>query len=404
MTVPATHALETSLPKGNLAARAARVAAIAAQYAEDVDRQGRFPRETVDALKAERLLGIQIPAELGGENAGFAAIAEICTTLGQACASSAMIFAMHHIKCSSLVEHAQDNAWQRSFMARVADEQLLLGSATTEGGIGGNLRNSICAIEIDGDICRLEKDATVISYGSEADAILITSRAHKDAAPSDQVMTVFLKGQYSLDKTVDWDTLGMRGTRSDGFLFKGEAPAVQILPKPFADIAAQSMLAASHILWSGVWYGIAVDAVARAQSFVRAAARKSQSTAQMGQIPPGALHLAQAANLLQLVRSNVVTALRAYEEAKNDGDKLSSFGFSVAMNNVKIASSETIIDIINQAMLICGIMGYKNGTPYSLGRHLRDAHSARLMISNDRILANTSTMLLVHKLDTHLLG
>ncbi|MUZ65255.1 acyl-CoA dehydrogenase family protein [Agrobacterium vitis] len=399
MTAPATHALNVRTPAGNLSERAARVAAIAAKYAEDVDREGRFPRETVDALKAEQLLGIQIPAGLGGENAGFAAIAEICTTLGQACASSAMIFAMHHIKCSSLVEHAQDNAWQRSFMARVADEQLLLGSATTEGGIGGNLRNSICAIEIDGDTCRLEKDATVISYGSEADAILITSRAHKDAAPSDQVMTVFLKGQYSLDKTVDWDTLGMRGTRSDGFLFKGEAPAVQILPKPFADIAAQSMLAASHILWSGVWYGIAVDAVARAQSFVRAAARKSQ-----GQMPPGALHLAQAANLLQLVRSNVVAALKAYEEAKYDGDKLSSFGFSVTMNNVKIASSETIIDIINQAMLICGIMGYKNGTPYSLGRHLRDAHSARLMISNDRILGNTSNMLLVHKLDTRLLG
>jgi acyl-CoA dehydrogenase len=49
-------------------------------------------------------------------------------------------------------------------------------------------------------------------------------------------------------------------------------------------------------------------------------------------------------------------------------------------------------------------MGYKNGTPYSLGRHLRDAHSAQLMISNDRILGNTSTMLLVQKPDTSLLG
>ena len=406
MTLTATQTRETTQPTENrrvgpedFAARAARVAAIAAQHADDVDRAGRFPREAVDALKVERLLGMQIPVEFGGEGAGFAAIAEICTTLGQACASSAMIFAMHHIKCSSLVEHAEGNAWQRDFMARVASEQLLLGSATTEGGIGGNLRNSICAIEVDGDICRLEKDATVISYGSQADAILITSRAHKDAAPSDQVMTVFLKGQYSLEKTVDWDTLGMRGTRSDGFLFKGQAPTTQILPKPFAEIAAQSMLAASHILWSGVWYGIAVDAVARAQSFVRAAARKSQ-----GQMPPGALRLAETANQLQLVRSNVVAALKAYEDAKHDGDKLSSFGFSVTMNNVKLASSETIIDIINQAMLICGIMGYKNGTPYSLGRHLRDAHSARLMISNDRILGNTSTMLLVHKLDTRLLG
>ncbi|MGV8937224.1 MAG: acyl-CoA dehydrogenase family protein [Allorhizobium sp.] len=383
----------------SLNARAQRVAAIASSYADQVDTQGRFPREAINAMKAEQLLAIQIPRELGGEDASISQIADVCTILGQACASSAMIFAMHQIKASSLVSHGNTAGWHRSFMQRVAAEQLLLGSATTEAGIGGNMRNSICAIEIDGDTCRLEKDASVISYGSEADAIMVTSRGHKDAAPSDQVMTVFVKGQYSLERTHIWDTMGMRGTCSDGFLFKAEAPAVQILPHPFAEIAAQSMLATSHLLWSGVWYGIAVDAFSRAQKFVRAAARKSPGTP-----PPGALHLAAISNQLQMVKSNVVAGLKTYEDAKNDPDRLSSMGFAVTMNNVKIASSEMILPIINQAMLICGILGYKNGTPFSLGRHLRDAHSAQLMISNDRILANTSNMLLIHKQDTNLLG
>ncbi|CCM77709.1 acyl-CoA dehydrogenase family protein [Rhizobium mesoamericanum] len=383
----------------DLAARVARVSAIAAKHADSVDFDGRFPYEAVEALRAERLLGIQIPRHFGGEGATIAQIAELCSMLGQACSAAAMVFAMHHIKLCSLVEHGAESEWHRAFMQRVALEQLLIGSATTEGGIGGNLRNSICAIEVDGDTCRLEKDATVISYGSYADAIMITSRAHANAASSDQVLTVFLKEQYTLEKTHAWNTLGMRGTCSDGFLFKGEALATQILPKPFAEIAAQSMLASSHLLWSGVWYGIAVDAVGRAQAFVRAAARKSPGTP-----PPGALRLAEVSNLLQLVRSNVVAGLKAYEDARDDADKLSSMGFAVTMNNVKIASSETILEIVNHAMLICGIMGYKNGTPFSVGRHLRDAHSAQLMISNDRILGNTSSMLLVHKQDTSLLG
>ncbi|WP_296020287.1 acyl-CoA dehydrogenase family protein [uncultured Agrobacterium sp.] len=381
-----------------LSARAARVAAIAAKHADVVDTEGRFPKEAVDALRQEKLLGIQVPVHMGGEGATMLELADICSILGQACSATAMIYAMHHIKASSLVEHGEDSQWHSVFMRRLANEQLLLASATTEGGIGGNLRNSICAIEVDGDICRLEKDATVISYGSEADAILITSRAHKDAAPSDQVMTVFLKHQYSLERTHVWDTLGMRGTRSDGFLFKGEAPAEQIFPKPFAEIAAQSMLATSHLLWSGVWYGIASDAVARAQSFVRAAARKSPGSA-----PPGALRLAEVSNKLQIVKSNVIAGIKAYDETRADPDKLMSMGFAIAMNNVKICSSETILEIIDHAMLICGIMGYKNGTPYSLGRHLRDAHSARLMISNDRILSNSANLLLVQKQDTSLL-
>lgn len=383
----------------SLVERARRVAAVAAKHADDVDIKGRFPREAVDAMKAERLLGIQIPAAFGGESASTAEIAEVCSILGQACAAAAMTFSMHQIKASSLVSHGNDASWHQDFMKRIAAEQLLLGSATTEGGIGGNLRNSICAIEVDGDTCRLEKDATVISYGEQADAIMVTSRAHADAAASDQVMTVFLKGQYTLDKTHDWDTLGMRGTCSDGFLFKGEAPAEQILPKPFAEIAAQSMLANSHILWSAVWYGIAADAVNRAQAYVRGAARK-----QPGTVPPGALRLAEVSSLLQLVKSNVQAALEQFEAAQADEEKLSSMAFAVAMNNVKIASSQTILTIINHCMLICGILGYKNGTPFSLGRHLRDAHSAQLMISNDRILGNTSTMLLVHKQDTSLLG
>ncbi|NTJ43230.1 acyl-CoA/acyl-ACP dehydrogenase [Agrobacterium larrymoorei] len=382
-----------------LAVRAKRVAAIAAKFADDVDAAGRFPKEAVDALKSERLLGIQVPRHLGGEGASLLEIADICCTLGQACSATAMIFAMHHIKASSLVEHGEESAWHAGFMRRVASEQLLLGSATTEGGIGGNLRNSICAIEVDGDQCRLEKDATVISYGSEADAILITSRARADAAPADQVMTVFLKSQYTLEKTHVWNTLGMRGTCSDGFLFKGQAPAEQIFQKPFAEIAAQSMLATSHLLWSGVWYGIAADAVARAQSFIRAAARKSPGVA-----PPGALRLAEVSNKLQIVKSNVIAGIKAYEDTKTDPDKLMSMAFAIAMNNVKICSSETILEIINHAMLICGIMGYKNGTPYSLGRHLRDAHSAQLMISNDRILSNSANLLLVQKQDTSLLG
>ncbi|MQB45757.1 acyl-CoA dehydrogenase family protein [Rhizobium sp. ICMP 5592] len=382
-----------------MAVRAARVAAIAGKHADAVDVEGRFPREAVEAMRAEKLLSIQIPADLGGEGASITEIAELCSILGQACAASAMVFAMHQIKLSSLVEHGAGSDWHRDFMRRIAREQLLLASATTEGGIGGNLRNSICAIKVEGDSCFLEKDATVISYGAHADAILITSRSHAEAASSDQVLTVFLRDQYRLERTVEWNTLGMRGTCSDGFLFKGEAPAEQILPKPFAEIAAQSMLASSHLLWSGVWYGIAADAVARAQAFVRAAARKSPGTP-----PPGALRLAEVSGLLQMVKSNVVAGLKTYEEAKADADRLSSMAFAVAMNNVKIASSEMILPIINHTMLICGIMGYKNGTPYSLGRHLRDAHSAQLMISNDRILGNTSTMLLVHKQDTSLLG
>ncbi len=383
----------------SLADRGATAAAVASQYCEKVDREGRFPHETLQALKDARLLSAMIPREFGGEDASLDEIADICAVLGHQCASSAMMFAMHQIKLSSLIAHGHASPWHQSFMRRICDEQLLLASATTEGGIGGDLRNSICAVELDGDMFRLEKDATVISYGTYADAILVTARRTPDAPSSDQVLVAVLKDQYRLERTTTWDTLGMRGTCSEGFKLSAHAPAAQILPKPFADIAAQSMLATSHLLWSSLWYGIANSAVQRAQNFVRAEAKRKPAV-----MPPGALRVAEASSMLQLMKSNTVDGLRRFDRAKANGDELGSMGFAIAMNNVKLGASRLAIEIINHAMLVCGIMGYKNDTPFSLGRHFRDAMSAQLMISNDRIFGNTSNLLLAHRLDSHLLS
>jgi acyl-CoA dehydrogenase len=51
-----------------------------------------------------------------------------------------------------------------------------------------------------------------------------------------------------------------------------------------------------------------------------------------------------------------------------------------------------LIDVVQRAMLICGIQGYRNDSKLSLGRHLRDATGAALMVNNDRILGQNATM------------
>jgi acyl-CoA dehydrogenase len=399
MTIRSVQALaeeQDAVP--SLAARAREVGrTVAALHADAVDRDARFPHEAVAAMKAARMLGSQVPLELGGEGASLAEVAQACQILGQSCAAAGMVFAMHHIKLASLVNHGRDSAWHRRFMARVAKEQLLIASSTTEAGIGGDLRHSICAVERTGDRFALVKDASVISYGAHADAILVTARRDGEAAGSDQVLIAVTHDQYRLEKTAGWDTLGMRGTCSEGFMLHAEGPVEQIFPKPFADIAAQSMLASSHLLWSSLWLGIASDAVARAQAFVRQEARKRPGTT-----PPGATRLAEAISLLQTMKANVEAGLARFAAAKHDPEALSAMGFAVDMNTLKVSTSRMVVAIVQQALMICGIAGYKNGTPYSLGRHLRDAFSAEIMISNDRILSNTATMLLVHKHETEI--
>ena len=70
---------------------------------------------------------------------------------------------------------------------------------------------------------------------------------------------------------------------------------------------------------------------------------------------------------------------------------------ALRFNNLKIAASEQAPRVCQRAMAVCGIVGYKNDTPYSIGRHLRDAMSAPLMIANDRIHQTNAQLLLVAK-------
>ncbi len=370
-----------ALVKASLTSRAERVAAIASTQAAAVDRHSRFPAEAIAALRAEKLLGLAVPRELGGEGAGIANIAEICYLLGRACASTAMIYAMHQTKVACIVRHGSASAWHQLLLRRLVNEQLLLASSTTEGQSGGDIRNSAAPIERDGGRVRLVRQAAVISYGAAADGIVTTARRTPNAASSDQVLVAFLKDDYTLTPVSGWDAFGMRGTCSEGFRLVASGTSEQILPVAYGKIHAQTMMPVAHLLWSSVWAGIAAAATERARAFVRQAARRSG-----GALPPAAAHLTRADASLRSLRSLIAGALRRFEAA--DPAAIEAIDFQTGMNLLKVNASELAVAAVIGAMQTCGLAGYRNDSAFGIGRHLRDILSAPIMISNDRILAN----------------
>src|SRR5438874_2372621 len=59
------------LVASDLKGRAETVAAVAAEHAGAVDQVARFPSEAIAAARRERLLGIMVPHDLGGEGASI---------------------------------------------------------------------------------------------------------------------------------------------------------------------------------------------------------------------------------------------------------------------------------------------------------------------------------------------
>jgi acyl-CoA dehydrogenase len=367
---------------------------VAARHAGEVDGQARFPSETVGALREAGVLSAAVPPEFGGAGCGMVELAQLCSTLAQACGSSGMVLAMHYIQLACIARHALQSEFFQAWLRDMVKHQYLLASMTSEVGTYGDTRSSVCAVELREGRFALNKDATTGSYCAHADAILVTCRRDAQAAPSDQVLVMVKREDCTLKQTSSWDTMGMRGTCSPGFRLESLGPQEQILPGSFADSSAQTMVPYSHILWASLWWGITADAVGRAANFVRGQARQSPGT-----VPPTASRLAEVSMQLQNMKQSWVAAAQAFDEigAAAADPELLSIGWALRLNNLKVSCSEIAPRIVHGALQIVGILGYKNDSPFSLGRHYRDVLSASLMISNDRINAKSASMLLVFK-------
>lgn len=369
------------------------VTAPAAYY---VDRDARFPEETFAALRSAGALSAAVPKELGGTGCTIEQLARHCRTIGSHCGSSGLILSMHHIMVASLVRHSNDNPFVSQYLRRCAAEQRLIASSTSEVGPRGNMRRSECALEIAGPIFTLEKHATTISYGDYANDLLVTARNNPDAAPNDQAMVLALEGDYSISDKGSWDTIGMRGTRSEGGRINVRAPTEQIISKDFRKVTTLTKVPYSHILWSSCWLGIATGAVNKARAVLRKQARK-----QVGTIPQVAYNVVDLDTRLQSMKSDIDAVLHEFMrlDESNDEAALDNVAFTLRLNNLKINSSEAVVDIVTGALRAIGILAYMNNSEVSLSRYLRDAHSAALMISNDRIRTTNATLMLVHKGD-----
>ncbi len=384
------------------------VVAAAAAAAADVDAQGRFPQEMLDAAREQLILGAHVPAVHGGLGRSITEICRLVEALGAVCASSAAVIAMHFSQELCLTRHVdleEDTALSR-FTCRVAAEQLLLASSTTEKNIGGDTRTSSCSspaataartsscavVAHDDGSATVAKSAPVISYGRFADAILVTARRDPEAPASEQSLVVVPREHLSLERTSEWDALGLRGTMSEGFELEGTVSADMVLPVDFATISAQTMLPASHTLWASSWLGLATGAGAVARRFIQKKARSNPGTT-----PPGALRLAELEVRIQSMIDTVRSSIARFEEAAHDPELATSMHFAIAMNTLKVSTSESVRAIVSEAMVIVGIASYSNTGPFSLARSLRDAMGPSLQVNNDRILNSSASLLTVSK-------
>lgn len=362
------------------------VFATAAQHADAVDREGRIPTEALEALRAEGLLGLLVPRRFGGPELSMRAVSNLCRRLSESCAATGLIFAMHHSQAAVAIRQTGESEWHHGLMEGMVREQYVVASATTEGTVGGSIRTSTCFLDRRGDELHLHKGGAVISYSGAADVFLVSARRDAEAAASDQQLVAVMRDQLELTPRGRWNPLGMRGACTDRFDLAARCSSEQIFEGTFAKAMSESMLPTSHILLGSVWLGVAVSALSRARAFLRARNRNGVPIN-----PIASLRLAEGEAMVQQMRGMLAANVALYEDGRSQASGLDRM---VSYNALKVGASELAVRVTDVALRICGIQGYMEEGEFYLSRHIRDAHSAAVMVNDDRILGNMSSVVL----------
>lgn len=373
MTTTALHHTDT----------ARDVAATAAEHAAATDRDACFPAAAFDRLAATGLLGAAAPTSVGGLGCDLGTLVELAAILARGCGSTAMVWAMHQLQLACVARHG--SAALDSALADIVRDGRLIASVTSERGVGGNIRASVAAVT---EGCHLAKQATTVSYGRQAGAFLVTARRDGDAAADDQVAVLTDRATTRLEQVGGWNPMGMRGTASPPMVLHADFTPERVLPVPFADVAARTMVPLSHLLWAGVWTGLATEAYERARRHARAR-HGSSSTVDT--------RLALADEALAGIEARLADAVSRYEPFYT-GEGSPTLGVLTRINALKTAVSTDAVRVVELALEVCGMAGYAEDGEFSVARLLRDLYSARLMVANDRLLtANATTLLTVRR-------
>jgi alkylation response protein AidB-like acyl-CoA dehydrogenase len=243
------------------------------------DERGRFPEADFADLREAGLLGLMVPARLGGFGASFAEYAAVARELARGAGSTALIFNMHASVTGALAQTPDHliralGAPESSFAARdkalaAAADGALYAVAMSERGGGSRLSRTRTGYRrVEGGY-RITGDKAFVSGAGHADAYLVTARDADAEEPQVSHFLVPSGDGVAVEET--WDSLGMRATGSHDLRLDAAVGEEALLGgiEGLALVLAEAMPQWLVASYSAVYAGVARAAVDAAADHVR---------------------------------------------------------------------------------------------------------------------------------------
>ncbi|HUG36428.1 MAG TPA: acyl-CoA dehydrogenase [Candidatus Limnocylindrales bacterium] len=341
--------------------------------AEIIDREARFPRETVERMGELGLLGIAVPEAEGGSGGDTVGYVVALEEIAKVCASHAVIMSVNNsLYCDPVARFGTAEQKQR-LLGPYASGRKLGCFSLTEPEAGSDATNQTVEAARDGDGYRLTGRKIFVTNGREAEAALVF--AQTDRTRGSQGISAFIveKGTPGFIVVKTEDKLGIRASDTAELLFEAcRVPAANRL-----GAEGEGFTIAMATL-DGGRIGIAAQAVGIAAGAYELSVAYAKERKSFG--VPIAQH-----QMVQWMLADMATTIDAARLLTLRAAWLKDRGrpFSAEAAMAKLFASETAMKVATDAVQVHG--GYGFIKEYQVERYFRDAKITQIYEGTSQI-------------------
>ena len=329
--------------------------------AADIDKEHRFPVETVEKMAKYGLLGVPFPTEYGGAGADHISYAITVEELSRVCASTGVICSAHTSLCCWPIFNWGNEEQKKKYLPDLLSGKKLGAFGLTEPNAGTDASGQQTRAEDMGDYWLLNGAKVFITNGGYAETFVVMAMTDKTKGNHGISAFIVEKGDegFSIGKTED--KMGICASSTTELIFQNcKIPKDRLL----ADVGQGFKVAMSTL--DGGRIGIASQALGIAQGALDVTVEYMKARKQFGK----KLSQMQA---LQFTVAELATQIEAARllvyRAADMKDKHMNYGEAAAM--AKLYAAETAMAVTTKCVQYHGGYGYTKD--YPVERMMRDA-------------------------------
>ncbi|MEZ0070481.1 alkylation response protein AidB-like acyl-CoA dehydrogenase [Streptacidiphilus sp. MAP12-20] len=344
-----------------------------APFAAEVDEQGRFPQEALDALIAAELHAVHVPEEYGGAGADALATVIVIEEVARVCASSSLIPAVNKLGSLPVILSGSEEL-KRKYLTPLAAGDGMFSYCLSEPDAGSDAAGMKTRAVRDGDFWVLNGVKRWITNAGVSEYYTVMAVTDPEKRSKGISAFVVEKGDEGVSFGAPEKKLGIKGSPTREVYFDNvRIPADRMIGAEGTGFAtAMKTLDHTRITIAAQALGIAQGALDYAKGYVHERKQFGKAIAEFQGIQ---FMLADMAMKLEAARQ--LTYAAAAKSQRVDAD-LTFFGAAA-----KCFASDVAMEVTTDAVQLLGGYGYTRD--YPLERMMRDAKITQIYEGTNQV-------------------